>query len=723
MRHLTLEEAADGFATLMLDNADESMNVVNDAFIADMEAATAAIAADASVRGVILTSAKKAFMAGADLKQIVNRYCKLSKQEAFAFSQRATRMHRAMEQSGKPWVAVINGLALGGGFELALACHRRILVDDPKVLVGLPEVNVGLLPGSGGTVRLGIIAGMPAALDLLLSGRSVGPAEALKMHLVDEVVPAHQAIARARAWLATTPDPVKPWDKKGWIPPQKKGMTVPEDSAAYTAVIAGIAKKGYHTPAPVAIASCVFEGLQLPFDKALAVEGKYFAKLLTDPVARNIIRTSFISRQAAEKGARRPPGLPKSQVKKMGVLGAGMMGAGIAYVAANARIDVVLLDRDVPTAERGKAYTSKVQAPLIETGKLSQHDAYAVLARIEPTDDYALLQGCDLIVEAVFEDTAIKADTTRKAEAVISSNAVIASNTSTLPISQLAQASNRPDRFIGIHFFSPVDRMGLVEVIMGKQTSPATLAQALDFVAQLRKTPIVVNDSRGFYTSRVFQTLIHEGAAMLREGVPPAVIENAARSVGLPAGPLALLDEVSFDLPLQIVDQALAAEGEQYAVPVGVPTLRKMRAIGRSGRKSGGGFYEYRQGGTKRLWPGLAELFPVKADYDIEVLKKRFLYVQALESARCLEEGVLQTPQDADLGAVYGWGFPLWTGGTISYIDTVGVQNFVEEADGLAKREGSRFAPSDGLRAQAARGEAFYASEGAAPAAGGPIRR
>nr|ART38748.1 G502 [uncultured bacterium] len=711
MRHLKIEKGNDGIATLILDNADESMNVVSDAFIADMEEATKQLKEDESVKGVIVTSAKKAFMAGADLKQLVNGYGKLTKKEAFGFSQRATAMHRAMEQSGKPWVAVINGLALGGGFELALACHYRILVDDPKFVVGLPEVNVGLLPGSGGTQRLIRIAGVKTAQDLLLTGRSVGPAEALKLKIVDEVVPAADAIAHAKAWLATGPDPVKAWDVKGAVPPQKRGMTVPEDSMGYMFATGSVAgKAGYNLPAPIAILSTIFEGAQLPFDKALSVESKYFAKLLTDPVARNIIRTTFISKQAAEKGARRPAGVPKSEVKKVGVLGAGMMGAGIAYVSANAGIEVVLLDRDVPSAEKGKAYSSKVLGKLLEKGKVTQDKADALLARITATDSYALLEGCDLIVEAVFEDTAIKAETTAKAEAVIPTHAVFASNTSTLPIGQLAKASKRPDQFIGIHFFSPVDRMGLVEVIMGKQTSKETLAKALDYIAQLRKTPIVVNDSRGFYTSRVFQTLIHEGGAMLEEGVPPAVIENAAKAVGMPVGPLALLDELTFDLPLKIVDQAIAEEGDKYTPPAGVPTLRKMKdQLGRSGRKSGGGFYDYPEGGKKHLWKGLSEFFPAKDGWDIEELKKRFLYTQAMETARCLEEGVLETPQDADLGAVYGWGFPAWTGGTISYIDTVGIETFVREADRLAQLYGPRFTPSAWLREKAAKGENFYA--------------
>lgn len=710
MRHLKIEKANDGIATLTLDNADAPMNVASDAFIDEMTDAIATLKADVDVTGVIITSGKKAFMAGADLKELVQVFGKLTTKQAYAFSQKATAMHRAIEQSGKPWVAVINGLALGGGFELALACHYRVLVDDPKAVVGLPEVNVGLLPGSGGTQRLIRIAGVKVAQDLLLSGRSVAPTEALKLKIVDAVVPATDAIATAKTWLATGPDATKPWDVKGAMPPQKRGMTVPEDSLAYMFATGGIAgKAGYNLPAPLAILSTIFEGAQLPFDKALSVESKYFAKLLTDPVARNIIRTTFVSKLAAEKGARRPEGIAKSEVKKLGVLGAGMMGAGIAYVSANAGIEVVLLDRDVPSAEKGKAYSAKVLAKLIEKGSKSQEQADTVLARITPTDDYALLDGCDMIVEAVFEDTAIKADTTTKAEAVIPTAAVFATNTSTLPITQLAKASQRPDQFIGIHFFSPVERMGLVEVIMGKQTSKDTLAKALDYIAQLRKTPIVVNDSRGFYTSRVFQTLIHEGGAMLDEGVPPAVIENAAKAVGMPVGPLALLDELSFDLPLKIVDQAIAEEGDKYLPPAGVPALRKMRdQIGRGGRKTGGGFYDYPEGGKKHLWKGLSDHFPVRNDYDIEELKQRFLYAQAMETARCLEEGVLETPQDADLGAVYGWGFPAWTGGTISFIDTVGIELFVREADRLAQKHGGRFAPSAWLREKAARGENFY---------------
>jgi len=708
LRHLSIRTSDEGIATLTLDNADEAMNLVSESWIAEMMAAISQLASDAAVKGVILTSGKPAFMAGADLKFLVAGYDTLTKPEAFAFSQRATRMHRAIEQSGKPWVAALNGLALGGGFELALACHRRVIVDDPKALVGLPEVNVGLLPGSGGTQRLARIAGVSVALDLLLSGRAVAPAEALQLKIVDQVVPRDQLLEAAAEWLRSGPEAVQPWDRKGFALPESRGLLSPEVAATYSAATAKVALKGYNHPAPSAILSTVFEGVQLPFDKALAVEGKYFASLLTDPVARNIIRTTFVSKSGAQKGARRPAGVPKFQARKVGVLGAGMMGSGIALVSALAGIEVVLLDRELPAAEKGKAYSAKVLGKQVERGGRTQASLDEVLARITPTTTYEALAGCDLIVEAVFEDVQIKADTTHKAEAVIPAEAIFATNTSTLPITQLAESSSRPEQFIGLHFFSPVDRMELVEVIMGGRTSPETLARSLDFIAQIRKTPIVVNDSRGFYTSRVFQTLIHEGAAMLAEGVPAAVIENAAKQAGFPVGPLALLDEVTFDLPLKIVEQAIKAEGDSYQPPAGVATLKAMKALGRGGRTSGGGFYDYPQGGKKQLWPELSTHFAPKAEFDVEELKKRFFYAQAIETARCLEEGVLETPEDADLGAVYGWGFPTWTGGTLSYIDTVGVETFVREAERLAQLHGPRFAPSAWLRDRAGRGEPFY---------------
>jgi 3-hydroxyacyl-CoA dehydrogenase/enoyl-CoA hydratase/3-hydroxybutyryl-CoA epimerase len=503
---------------------------------------------------------------------------------------------------------------------------------------------------------------------------------------------------------------VRAWDKKGFATPESRGMVNPEAAGLFSAATASVVERfGFNLPAPPAIVSCVFEGLQLPIDRALAVEGKYFARLLTDPVARNIIRTTFISKQAAVKGARRPKDLPTATFSKIGVLGAGMMGAGLALVSAQAGLDVVLLDRDAATAQKGKDYAAKALAKQVDKGLLDRGAADAVLARIHPTEDYSQLAGAEFCIEAVFEDAQVKADVTQQAEKALGASAIFATNTSTLPISALANASKRPDQFIGMHFFSPVERMELVEIIVGKKTSPATLAAALDLAAKLRKTPIVVNDSRGFYTSRVFQILINEGAAMLSEGVAPARIENAAKSAGFPVGPLALLDEVTIDLPIRIVETSRDEEGGDYAPAVGLPAMYKMRDLGRTSRKSGAGFYEYPADGKKRLWGGLSEAFPPKIEQpEQDELKKRMLFSQAIETARCLEERVLETPQDADLGAVYGWGFPAWTGGTISYIDTIGLKQFVREADRLAQDYGPRFAPSPWLRAMAENGDSIY---------------
>ncbi len=712
MRHLKIETNADGIAVLILNNADESMNVVSDEWLDEMQAAIALLKNDTAIRGVIITSGKKAFMAGADLKQLVEGYGRLTKKQAYDFSQKATAMHRALETMGKPVACAMNGLALGGGFELALACHYRVLSDDPKALVGLPEVNVGLLPGSGGTQRLARLIGVQPALDLLLSGRSLTPADALNARIVDALAPAQDVIMKAKAWLATSPESARIWDVKGFAAPEQRMMIIPEVAAGFTIGAAKVVNQaGYNLPAPAAILSAVFEGIQLPFDKALSVESKYFAKLLTDPVARNIIRTTFISKQAAEKGARRPAGVPKVQFNKIGVLGAGMMGGGIALVSAQAGIDVILIDRDQGTAEKGKAYSEKAFAKQVAKGVMTQAKADEIMARITPTDDFAKLGGCDLIVEAVFEDVSIKAETTRKAEAVIPSGAIYASNTSTLPITELAKASVRPDQFIGLHFFSPVDRMSLVEVIKGRETSPETLAKSLDYIAQLRKTPIVVNDSQGFYTSRVFRMFIFEGVAMLEEGVEPARIENAAKSAGYPIGPLALLDEVTMELPVKILDDAAEIEGNSYTIEKGFAVLKRMIELGRGSRKAGGGFYDYPDGEPKHIWKGLTEEFPSAAEQPPHTdLRARFLYAQANETASCMAEGVIETPEDGDLGAIYGWGYPGWTGGTLSFIDTVGIAAFVKEADRLAQLYGARFTPSDWLRAKAAKGEGIYPS-------------
>jgi 3-hydroxyacyl-CoA dehydrogenase/enoyl-CoA hydratase/3-hydroxybutyryl-CoA epimerase len=475
-----------------------------------------------------------------------------------------------------------------------------------------------------------------------------------------------------------------------------------------TALTARTTNRNY--PAPIAILSCVYEGTQVPIDAGLAIESKYFGQLLAGPVARNLMRTMFVNKGLADKLARRPAGPPKSQVRRLGILGAGMMGAGVAYVSARAGMDVVLLDSTIELAEKGKGYSRQLLAKDVGRGKRTQAESDAVLARIKPTVSYDDLAGVDLVIEAVFESREIKADVTAKAEAVIPRNAVFGSNTSTLPITGLAQASKRPAQFIGVHFFSPVDKMPLVEIIVGKKTSDDTLARALDYVGQLRKTPIVVNDSRGFYTSRCFGTFVYEGMAMLQEGVNPALIENAAKRIGMPVGPLAVADEVTIDLQWKVIKQTEADLGRRFVKPVAYEVVQKfVEELNRPGRRFGAGFYDYPEGAKKHLWPGLSQVFPRAVQQpSAEEVQKRLMYIQALETTRCMEEGVVTTPGEADLGSILGWGFPAWTGGTLSYIDTIGVREFVAECDRLAKRYGKRFKPSKWLRERADRGEPFH---------------
>ncbi|WP_397584749.1 3-hydroxyacyl-CoA dehydrogenase NAD-binding domain-containing protein [Sphingorhabdus sp.] len=698
---------ADGILTITLDNPDAAVNTVSPTWIDEIVAAFEEAKADDAVTGIIIASAKPGFMAGADLRFILDN--PMDALTAFAFGGRATEMHRLIETCGKPVVAAMTGFALGGGYELALACTRRLLVDDPKAVVGLPEVNFGLLPGSGGTQRLPRLIGLQKAAEVLLSGASYAPADALKLGLIDEVWPKEEVLEAARVWLATGPDPVRPWDRKGFAFPESDGLLKQATANWFTGQTGKLrAKYGDNFPAPISILTCLFEGMQVPFDKGLLIERRHFARLMADPVARNIIRTTFVNKGLADKGARRPAGTPKATVAKVAVLGAGMMGAGIAYSAAKVGIEVVLLDTTFTAAERGKAYSRKLVAKQVDRGTLMPDKAAALLGRITPTTDYADLADVDLVVEAVFEDTAIKADVIAKAQPMIGKTVLFASNTSTLPISQLAESFVRPGDFIGLHFFSPVDRMALVEVIMGRKTKPETLARALDFVGQLRKTPIVVNDSRGFYTSRVFQTFIHEGMELLRDGVAPALIENAARQAGMPVGPLAVIDETTIELPLQIVRQT-EQEDSAFRRPNSTEVMEKMvDVLGRIGRKSGGGFYEYQDHGGKRLWRKLGEHFPVAGKQPpVKEVVNRLLYIQALEAARCLDEGVLAHPADGDLGSVYGWSFPSWTGGTLSLIETVGVSRFVAECDRLAQRYGERFKPTNQLRKMAAAGGGF----------------
>ena len=709
--HLSLQVDNDGIATITLNVPDRPMNVVGPQLMSDLSAALDKIEHDDNIKGAIITSGKQDFMAGADLKWLCETLDQdLDIKQAFAFAQPLNQAFRRMETLGKPFVAAINGTALGGGLELALACHYRVVANNEKIALGLPEVQVGLLPGGGGTQRLPRLIGVEKSLPLLLQGSHISPSKALELGFVHEVCEAEELLGRAKKWLLESPDAEQPWDKKGYKVPGGAGAINPRTAQQFMGGTAMVAENARHNyPAPIAILSCVYEGTILPIDRGLTVESQYFASLMTNPVAKNMVRTLFVNKGAADKLVRRPADVPSSPVSKLGVLGAGMMGAGIAYVSARAGMDVVLLDRTIDDAARGKDYSKRLMDKAVSRGKSTQEKADALLGKISTTDNYADLADCDLVIEAVFEDRAIKADVTEKTEAVIAADKVFATNTSTLPITGLAEASSRPDNFIGIHFFSPVEKMPLVEIIVGAKTSQETIAKSLDYVKQLRKTPIVVNDSRGFYTSRVFSTFTDEGTTMLSEGIMPAMIENAAKFAGMPVGPLAVLDEVTVELAYKVTKQTEHDLGDDYEAASGWPVLEKMYNSGRKGKRFGAGFYEYPEDGKKHLWPGLKDDFPVAAEQpEFDAVKKRLLHRQALEAARCLEEGVISEPEDGDIGSVFGIGFPPYTGGPFSYIDTIGISQFVTECEALAASHGKRFMPSEWLKERGAKGEKFY---------------
>ena len=702
----------DGIATLMLDLPGKSMNVLCDELISDLSACIEKVAGDESVKGAVIASAKAAFVAGADLTELVTAYDRgVTTQQGYEWSQGLTGVFRRMETCGKPFAVAINGLALGGGLELCLACHYRVMADHPKAELGLPEVSIGLLPGAGGTQRLPRLIGIEKALPVILQGKKLKPQAALELGVVHEIAPVDELVERARAWLLATPNPVAPWDVKGFKVPGGAGAMTPKNAQTFmvgTSLVAGMTQHNY--PAPIGALSSVYEGCIVPIDKGLDIESQYFGELVSGVVARNMMRSLFVNKGAADKLARRPAGIDKSGVTKLGILGAGMMGAGIAYVSAKAGMQVVLLDTELEGAERGKAYSEGLLDKAIQRGYSTQDKAGALLNLIHPTTDYADLEGCELVIEAVFENREIKAEVTAKTEAVVPESAIFASNTSTLPITSLAKASKRPASFIGLHFFSPVDKMPLVELIKGEKSSDEAIARGLDYIQQIRKTPIVVNDSPGFYTSRCFSTSTNEGMTMLSEGINPALIENAAKMAGLPVGPLAVMDEVTLDLGYKITMQNARDRGESYTFDSGFPVIRKfVEELDRKGKRFGKGFYEYPKGEKKYLWPGLAELYPVQKEQPpVQEVIDRLLYRQALETARCFEEGVLDHPADADIGSIFGWGFPPWTGGTLSFIDTVGIRHFVAECDRMAGAYGPRFAVSDWLRGRAERGESFH---------------
>jgi 3-hydroxyacyl-CoA dehydrogenase/enoyl-CoA hydratase/3-hydroxybutyryl-CoA epimerase len=723
IEHFKLDTDADGIALVTWDSPGRSMNVIDLKVMEELAAMVEKVAGDPAIKGAVITSGKDTFCAGADLTMLdmlsreftdVTREQgeEMGAQRMLEESRKLSQIYRRLETCGKPWVAAINGLALGGGFELCLACHHRVASDNPKSRVGLPEIKIGLFPGAGGTQRIARMMMPGDALQFLLKGDQIRLSQAKGMKIVDAVVPASDLIATAKKWIMDGGKPANPWDVEGFRLPgglvySKNGMmTFPPANAIYR-------RETYDNyPAARAIMQVVYEGLQLPMDLALRVESRWFARILRTPEAAAMIRSLFVSMQELNKGARRPRDVPPVKFKKVGIIGAGFMGATIGYVTALAGIDVVLIDRDQEAADQGKARSNNLMTEQVKRGRATSADRDALLSRITPTDDYAALAGCDLVIEAVFEDRNVKAETIRKAQGVIGDQTIFASNTSTLPITSLAGEFKDPARFIGVHFFSPVERMMLVEVILGKNTGDVALATALDFVRAIRKTPIVVNDSRGFFANRCVLNYIQEGHLMFMEGVPAPMIETVARMAGMPVGPLSLNDEVALDLAWKILKATEADLGAKAINPQQKWLLQELvEKRGRLGRKNGKGFYDYPQGAPKRLWPGLAELQEKKLDpdkIDIQELKYRCLMAQSLEAARCVEEGVITDVREADVGSILGFGFAPFTGGTLSYIDMMGTKRFVEICRKLERKFGPRFQPPKLLLDMAQKNDTFY---------------
>jgi 3-hydroxyacyl-CoA dehydrogenase / enoyl-CoA hydratase / 3-hydroxybutyryl-CoA epimerase len=708
----------DGVGIVTWLDADRPMNVMSEAALLAFDAAMQALLADPSVKGVVVTSGRKEFVVGADIGMLVSLR-EASAEHAFAQVQRLSFLLRALETQPKPIVAAITGDALGGGLELALACHRRIVADDPALKLGFPEVMLGLLPGAGGTQRMPRLIGAQESLKLITTGKNLNPAKALKLGLIDEVLPAGEVLARAKAWVsAFTGKAVQPWDKPGYQVPQTRYM---DDMwmqvfGAGNALLRKETRGNY--PAPQAIMACIYQGLQIGMEAALKHEGRQFVKLLHGPVSRAMTRTLWFSRNRANKLDKRPAGVPATRFEKVGVLGAGVMGAGIAIVTAEAGIPCVLLDVSNEAAARGKAYAADYWQRQVNKGRLPAAKRDALLDRLHAGSDYAELAGAQLVIEAVFEDRSLKARVTRMAEDAIGPEGVFGTNTSTLPITGLAEASTRPARFIGIHFFSPVEKMPLVEIIRGQRTDDAATAVAMDYVAAIRKTPIVVNDSRGFYTSRVFGTYAREAFEMLHEGYSPALIENAGKLTGMPMGPFELTDMIGVDTAQKIGQATLDEVGEAAMLAKG-ENLANLELLNwmvlehqRPGQKAGRGFYDYKDRTPVSLWPALAARYQrdVPAP-DVGLLKRRLLHIQALETVRCLEEGVLTAADDADVGSIFGWGFAPWTGGVLSYIDGIGVARFEAECRELARMHGKRFEPPALLQRMAAEGARFYPTE------------
>jgi len=702
------EVGADGIGILSINQVNNPTNLFSTEFITSYIELANNVVADKDIKGMILTSGRSMFMPGADLRELQTMGD--DPQKTLDGTMQMHQSLRALETAGKPFVAAINGTAMGGGLELCLTCHHRIVLNNVKIKLGFPEAKVGLLPAGGGNSKVPYLLGIQNSLMYLLQGKEVRPTQALKDGLIDDLAESQEdLIQKAKDWILANPNPVQPWDNKKHRVP---GGDVWSANGVQTLVgAAGNLGKMAHGnyPAQSYIMKVIHDGLPITIDRALEIEARYFIKLLASKEAKNMIRTGFMELQKAKKGIARPKTEPKYEIKKLGILGAGMMGAGIAYVSAKAGMDVVLKDVSQEGADKGKAYSKAILDKAISKNRSTPEKAEALLSKIEATADPASMKDCDLVIEAVFEDPKLKAIVTAETEAVLGADKVYASNTSTIPITELAKASSRPDNFIGIHFFSPVEKMPLVEIIVGEKTEAKAIAAAVDYTVAIGKIPIVVNDSRGFYTSRCFGTFVSEGSFMVEEGVPAAMVENVAKAEGMAVGPLAVIDEVTLTLGLHVYESDPTPNKPAFQERSYKMQKDLVDNHDRKGKKWGAGFYDYPKGLPKKLWPGLAEKYNANVDYlDKETVGKRILHRQAIEAFKCLEEGVLNSVVDGDLGSVLGWGFPIFTGGALSYIDFVGMQQFVAECDDFSSRFGARFAVPDGLRALSEAGKSIH---------------
>ncbi|WP_420558295.1 3-hydroxyacyl-CoA dehydrogenase NAD-binding domain-containing protein [Roseovarius sp.] len=721
MTDFTMEKGADGVAIITWDTAGKSMNVMNMEGWPLLESLVDDALADDAVKGIVITSGKEGtFAGGMDLNVIAKMKEMAGDNPAQGLMDGLMNMHSILRKierggmddknkGGKPIAAALPGTALGIGLEIPLACHRIFAADNPKAKIGLPEIMVGIFPGAGGTTRLVRKLGAMGASPLLLEGKLNDPKKAKSAGVVDEVVPAGELIAKAKEWVLSEPNFVKPWDEKGY----KMPGGAPYHPAGFMTFVGASAMVNGKTqgafPAAKALLSAVYEGALVPFDTALKIEARWFTNVLMNPSSSAMIRSLFINKEALEKGANRPD-VPDQKVKKVGVMGAGMMGAGIALVSAMAGMEVVLIDQKQEAADKGKAYTADYMDKGIKRGKATEDKKAATLDLITATTDYSALKGADLIIEAVFEDPGVKAEVTKEVLKVVGDDCIFATNTSTLPITELAKASDKPEQFIGIHFFSPVEKMMLVEIIKGKDTGPRAVAKALDYVRQIRKTPIVVNDARFFYCNRCIIPYINEGIRMVAEGVTPALIDNAARQLGFPVGPLQLVDETSIDLGAKIARATKAAMGDDYPDGAVDEVIFWMEEEGRLGRKSNAGFFDYDDKGKRQgYWPGLEEKYPHAEDQpDLIAVQHRLMFAQVLEAVRALEEGVLEDIREGDVGAILAWGFAPWSGGPFSWLDIIGTPYAAERCDELTAKFGERFTTPELLREMAGKNQSFY---------------